>query len=139
MRLEVTTFRRKRGSHLGFTFIEIVMVILLISILVGIAVPMYRAQVIASKESVLKHNLAMIRERLDQHKADRGVYPSSLEELVDKGYFREIPNDPFMESNEWEPIYEDYNPDEPEAELGIYDVMSYSSEIGLDGQSYSEW
>jgi general secretion pathway protein G len=129
----------RSADHRGFTFIEIVMVIMLISILVGIAVPMYQTQVIASKEAVLAHNLAMIRERLDQHKADRGVYPASLEELVDRGYFREIPEDPFMQSNEWEPIYEDYNPDEPEAELGIYDVMSYSPEIGLDGRPYSEW
>ena len=139
MRLETTTLRPKRNHSLGFTLIELVMVMLLLSILVGIAVPMYRTQVISSKEAVLAHNLAMIRERLDQYKADRGVYPASLEELVERGYFRELPTDPFTASSEWEPIYEDYNPDEPEAELGIYDVMSYSPEIGLDGRAYSEW
>ena len=115
------------------------MVMVLIAILAGIAVPRYQAQVISSKEAVLAHNLAVIRERLDQHKADRNVYPSSLEELVERGYFREIPKDPFTRTNEWEPVYEDFDPDDPEAELGIYDVMSLSPEIGLDGRPYSQW
>lgn len=123
----------------GFTFIEMVMVITLVAILAAIAVPVYQAQVLASKEAVLKHNLAIIRERLDQYKADKGIYPSALEELVEKNYLREIPEDPITEVAEWEPIYEEYDPEQPEEELGIYDVRSLSAQVGTDGVPYSEW
>ena len=132
--------RPDRGtSGTGFTFIEMVMVITLIAVLATIAIPIYQAQILASKEAVLKHNLAIIRERLDQYKADKGNYPDFLEELVERGYLREIPEDPMTETNEWEPIYEDFDPEEPEEELGIYDVRSLSSEVGTNGVPYSEW
>lgn len=123
----------------GFTFIEMVMVMVVMGILLGIAIPIYRAQVVASKEGVLKHNLATIRERLDQYKADRNKYPTSLQELVDAGYLREIPEDPMTDSTEWEEVYADYDPNEPDAEPGIEDVRSQSAETGVDGRPYSEW
>lgn len=115
------------------------MVIMLLGILLAIAVPVYQAQILASKESVLKHNLALIRERLDQYKADKDRYPTSLEALVSEGYFRELPEDPITDSREWEEIYSDYDPDNPDEEPGIEDVRSLSPEIGSDGRPYSEW
>jgi general secretion pathway protein G len=131
--------RRYLRNGSGFTFLELVMVITMLGILISIAVPVYQAQVRISKESVLEHNLAIIRERLDQYKADRGNYPTSLQELVERGYLREIPKDPITERHEWEEIYEDYNPDDPEGELGIYDVRSFSTHAGTSGELYSEW
>ena len=115
------------------------MVVVLLGILLGIAVPMYQAQVLASKESVLEHNLAIIRERLDQFKADRTKYPNSLQELVEAGYLRELPKDPITGDHEWEEVFTDFDPNEPDAEPGIYDVHSRSSETGSDGRPYSEW
>jgi general secretion pathway protein G len=123
----------------GFTFIEMVMVIVVMGILLGIAIPVYQAQVRSSKEAVLKHNLAIIRERLDQFKADRNKYPASLAELVQAGYLKEIPNDPMTGSAEWEEIFTDYDPDEPDAEPGVQDVRSRSEEAGADGRPYTEW
>jgi general secretion pathway protein G len=116
-----------------------VMVITLVAILVAIAVPVYQAQILSSKEAVLKHNLVTLRDRLDQFKADRGVYPYSLEELVEAGYLREIPEDPMMKASVWELIYEDFDPDEPDAELGVFDVRSLSPDFGIDGTPYNEW
>ncbi len=126
-------------NHSGFTFLEMVMVIILLGILIAIAVPVYQAQILVSKESVLKHNLAVIRERPDQYKADRGTYPTAVQELVDRRYLREIPEDPMTDNNLWEEIYEDYNPEEPEAELGIYDVRSFSTRTSMNGEPYSDW
>jgi general secretion pathway protein G len=123
----------------GFTFIEMVMVVVVMGILLAIAVPVYQAQVLASRESVLKHNLAIIRERLDQYKADRSKYPSSLQELVEAKYLREIPEDPMTGTSEWEEVHEDFDPDDPDAEPGIIDVRSQSGETGSDGRAYSEW
>jgi len=123
----------------GFTFIEMVIVIAMLSILLATAVPVYMAQVRATKEGVLKNNLAIIRERLDQFKADRNKYPSSLQELVEGGYLREIPEDPMTETHEWEEVFSDYDPNEPDAEPGIFDVHSQSGETGSHGKPYSEW
>jgi general secretion pathway protein G len=123
----------------GFTFIEMVMVMVVMGILLAIAVPRYYAQVVASKETVLKSNLAILRDRLDQYKADRTKYPSSLQELVEKGYLRELPEDPMTGTAEWQEIFEDFDPNEPDAEPGIFDVRSQSEEIGTDGRPYSEW
>ncbi|HSF18138.1 MAG TPA: type II secretion system protein [Vicinamibacteria bacterium] len=130
---------RKPGPPRGFTFIEMVIVIVMLGILLGIAVPVYQAQLRVSKESVLKHNLAILRERLDQFKADRNKYPASLDELVEGGYLREIPEDPMTSQRAWEEIFTDYDPNEPDAEPGVYDVKSQSAELGTDGRPYSEW
>lgn len=123
----------------GFTFIEMVIVIVVMGVLLGIAIPVYQSQVRTTKESVLKHNLAILRERLDQYKADRNKYPSGLQELVEGGYLREIPEDPMTGTREWEEIYSDYDPDEPDAEPGIHDIKSQSSEVGSNGTPYNEW
>lgn len=130
---------RSRMRARGFTFIEMVIVIAMLSILLATAVPVYMAQVRATKEGVLKNNLAIIRERLDQFKADRNKYPSSLQELVEGGYLREIPEDPMTETHEWEEVFSDYDPNEPDAEPGIFDVHSQSGETGSHGKPYSEW
>ena len=130
---------RKLGAPRGFTFIEMVIVIVMLGILLGIAVPVYMAQVRVSKESVLKHNLAIIRERIDQFRADRNKYPASLQELVEGGYLREIPEDPMTGENDWEEVFTEYDPNEPDAEPGIQDVKSKSEESGANGRPYAEW
>jgi general secretion pathway protein G len=129
----------RRGASAGFTFIEMVMVMVVMGILLAIAVPIYNAQVLSSKEAVLKHNLAIIRERLDQFKADRNKYPASLAELVETGYLRELPEDPMTGGSEWQEVFEDFDPNEPDAQPGIFDVKSQSEEVGSDGRPYSEW
>ena len=134
-----STVTGKAVSTSGFTFIEMVMVIVLMGILLGIAIPVYRAQVLTSKEAVLKHNLAILRERIDQFKADRNKYPASLQELVEGGYLREIPEDPMTGAEEWEEVFTDYDPNEPDADPGIQDVRSQSPESGTDGRPYAEW
>jgi general secretion pathway protein G len=115
------------------------MVITLLSILIAIAIPVYQAQVLASRESVLEHNLAIIRERIDQYKADRDEYPPSLDALVEARYLREIPLDPITDSTEWEEILAEFDPERPDQEPGVYDVASPSHEMSSDGRPYSEW
>ena len=116
-----------------------VMVITLLAILAAIAVPVYQAQILASKESVLVHNLAIIRERIDQYQADRDEYPPSLAALVEAEYLREIPIDPMTDTNEWEEIFAEFDPEKPDEEPGVYDVRSFSNAVGSHGRAYSEW
>ena len=123
----------------GFTFIEMVMVIVLMGILLGIGIPMYQAQIVASKEQVLAHNLATIRERLDQYKADKNRYPQNLQELTESGYLRQLPQDPMTGAHEWDEVYEEFDPDEPDAKQGVYDIKSRSTDTSTDGRPYNEW
>jgi len=127
------------GRSRGFTLIELVMVIALLAVLLGIAVPGYRAQVIATREAVLKTNLSLMRERLDQYKADKEKWPPSLAGLVEAGYFKEMPTDPITQSATWQEIMSEPDPAQPNAEPGVEDVKSLSEEIGLDGRPYKEW
>ncbi len=127
------------GKNRGFTFVELVMVITLLGILISIAIPVYRAQVLATKESVLEHNLATLRDRIDQYRADRDEYPASLEALVDAKYLKELPRDPMTESNQWEEIFAEYDSEQPDQEPGVYDVRSFSNRIGSHGLPYNEW
>lgn len=123
----------------GFTLIELVMVITLLTILIGIAVPVYRTQVIMAKESALQHNLAVIRERIDQYKADKEKWPPSLQSLVEAGYFKDVPVDPMTKSNTWQEVMSEADPDRPDVEPGVQDVKSMSEEVGMNGRPYSEW
>lgn len=116
-----------------------VVVITLLTILLAIAVPVYRAQVLYTKESVLRNNLAELRDRIDQYRADKDKYPPNLQALVEAGYLRGIPKDPMAEVSEWQEVMADFNPERPDEEPGIHDVKSTSIEISSDGRPYTEW
>ncbi len=125
----------------GFTLIELIIVITIIGILAAIAVPIMREAPVRAKEAALKENLFTIRSCIDQFYADRQTYPSSLEELVSKGYMRKIPIDPITGQADWVVEYAEEEVFESESEpvQGIVDVHSASNKVSLDGTPYSEW
>lgn len=131
--------RPRAAKDAGFSFIEMVLVLLVLGVLFGIAVPRYQAQILKAKEAVLEHNLAVLRERLDQYRADHDEFPSNLAELVVSGYLREIPEDPMTQSILWEEVRDGYDPLFPDAPAGVSDVRSRSEETGSDGRPYREW
>ena len=79
----------------GFTLVELIIVVAIIGILAAIAVPSMQYAPIRAREAVIRADLYQIRSCIDQHLADKGVYPESLEALVDSGYIRSIPADPW--------------------------------------------
>jgi len=128
----------KTRPQSGFTFIELVIVIALIAILAGIALPEYKIAIIQAKEATLKENLFRFREAIDHYQADKGNYPASLQTLVEEGYLRRIENDPITGAPDWTEVPAEPNPDNPAEAPGIYDVRSSSEAVSSRGTPYSE-
>jgi general secretion pathway protein G len=119
----------------GFTLIELLVVMAIIATLLSIVAPRYFNSIDKAKEAVLRQDLGVMRNAIDQFYSDTGKYPLDLMELVDKGYLRGIPVDPFTESNQsWIEM-----PPRNETESGVYDVHSGYSGRALDGSFYEEW
>ncbi len=130
----------KKIKNLGFTVIELMVVLTIIGILSAIGVNYHRKAIIQTKEAVLKEDLFQMRDALEQYYADKSKYPQDLETLVDEGYMRKIPADPITKSSDtWELIYEEPIDNDPDYEIGVYDVRSGSGKQALDGTIYNEW
>ena len=129
-----------RTGNKGFTLVELLIVISLISILAAMGLVQYRNSVVAAKESTLKTDLFRMRDAIDQYYADKGKYPSSLDSLVSDGYMRKIPEDPFTKTaDSWTTVPAEPDPNNPSAEPGVYDVKSGAQGTALDGSSYTDW
>lgn len=127
----------KEMKHLrkGFTLIELMIVMAVIGMLLAISVPRYFKNVDKAKESVLKQDLAQMRDAIDKYFEDNGRYPDTLDTLTNKKYLRKIPVDPITDkADTWVII-------EPEKkELGgVFDVKSGASGHAIDGSVYDSW
>jgi general secretion pathway protein G len=127
-------------SRRGFTLIELMVVLTIITILVSIAVPYYQKSILRTKETLLRNNLFTLRTVIDEYTYDKQKAPQTLQDLVTEGYLRAVPMDPMTGSdNSWKLIMEDATSSVNQNEPGIFDVRSGSDKTGLDGTSYAEW
>jgi general secretion pathway protein G len=119
----------------GFTLIELLVVMSIIGVLLTIAVPRYFRTVQRSKETVLRHDLSVVRESIDKYYGDLGQYPEALAALVDKHYIRSVPVDPFTKSAESWLMVASEDPDHP----GLRDIHSGSPDSSSDGSPFVSW
>ncbi len=129
----------KRAQR-GFTLIELMVVMAIISVLLAIALPIYQKSIIRAKESVLRNNLFTLRTMIDEYTIDKQKAPESLQDLVSEGYLRQVPQDPITSSDQtWKTIMEDSAVGGSNSTPGIFDVRSGSDKTALDGTPYSDW
>ena len=125
-----------RSLITGFTLIELLVVMAIIAVLLTLALPRYFHSVDRAKEAVLKENLTQMRDAIDKFYGDRGRYPETLEDLVEKKYLRRLPPDPITESvQSWVIVA----PPDQTVKGAIYDVKSGAPGTGQDGTPYSGW
>jgi general secretion pathway protein G len=129
-----------RRSEDGFTLVELMVVMLIIGILAAVAIPSFVAAIKSAKEASLKEDLHVMRDAIDSYTMDKNKAPQSLDDLVQNGYLKEIPQDPFTHSREtWVTASDDTYADLDQTEPGINDVHSGAQELDSEGQPYSSW
>lgn len=118
----------------GFTLIELLIALAIMATLLSIVAPRYMDSLDRANEAALRTNLRMIREAIDQYKADKAVYPDTLQDLVRERYLRSIPLDPATDrSDTWITLAP---PDG--AASGVYDVRTRASGVAPSGRAYSD-
>lgn len=130
----------RRSRQRGFTLIELMVVISIIVILMSVAIPRYQASILRARETVLRDDLYTLRSVIDQYTLDKQKAPQSLQDLVDGGYLKQLPKDPFTSSRDsWVPITDDSIQSPDQSQPGIIDVHSGSEQTSSEGTAYSTW
>jgi len=131
---------QRRSLQPGFTLIELMVVISIIVILMSVAIPRYQASILRARETVLRDDLYTLRSVIDQYTLDKQKAPQALQDLVDSGYLKTLPMDPFTNSREtWIPITDDSIMSADQSQPGIIDVHSGSEQKSSEGSAYSTW
>ena len=131
---------RGTGRNRGFTLIEMMVVISIILILLGVAIPIYSHSITAAKEQSLRKNLETLNQMIYQYTQDKQKAPQSLSDLQTAGYVKTIPDD-ITGSNTWALEQgEDTIMSLDQTDTGgVIGVHSGSNQISSDGTAYSTW
>ncbi len=132
--------RGNRRQDAGFTLMELMIVMAIIGILSVVAIPKFAAAIQLAREAVLREDLHVMRAAIDSYTMDKQKAPQSLDDLVQDGYLKEIPQDPITHSKDtWQTESSEALSSTDQTDPGITDVHSGSQESGTDSQSYSTW
>jgi general secretion pathway protein G len=128
-----------RRKILGFTMLEMMIVMAIIAILLSIAIPTYSRSILAARERALRADLTSLRQAIWKYTLDKQTGPQSLDDLRAAGYISKIPDDPMTHEPNWEVVQEDVLLSIDQQDPGITDVHSASNGIASDGTTYSTW
>jgi general secretion pathway protein G len=140
-RLACSPWNSRRGrGEIGFTMIELLIVISIILILIGLAAMKYDQVVQHSKEAVLKSDLRTLRDAIDHYTLDKQAAPQSVDDLKQAGYLREVPVDPITHAKDWVPQFDSVVLSTDQTTTGMVDVHSNSSLVSpFEHTPYNEW
>ena len=144
----------------GVTLLEMIIVITILLILMGAAVPVVRVSVRRAREVELRRDLWEMRSAIDRYKdaADKNAfqqklgtegYPPDLDTLVNgveaQGgkklrLLRRIPLDPMTGNKDWgmRSMQDDPTSDSWGGQ-NVFDVYSKSNGTALNGTKYKDW
>jgi len=158
-----------RNRPNGFTLLEIIIVIIILSVLTGAAIPMVRNTVRRERESDLRLALRQIRQAIDRYKLyhdqtngaaipiewkTQSGYPKELQLLVDGftpanvvgtsdarvRFLRRLPIDPMTGQADWGlRSYKDKPDSTSWGGDDVFDVYSKSDAVALNGTKYKDW
>jgi general secretion pathway protein G len=156
----------RRPGQRGFSFIELLVTMLVLSVLASAAIPLARWDEKRRRENRLRVSLKTMRSAIDLYKkySDEGLiiasdvdqrgYPLTLEELVEGvevgvagapdsrtiRFLSRLPVDPFTEEDRWgmRSYQDDWDSDSWGGE-NVYDVYSLSPMRALDDTQYRDW
>jgi general secretion pathway protein G len=124
-------------SERGFTFMELLIVMVIIAILAAVAIPQYVTSLKRAKEVTLQQNLWVMRNAIDQYTTDKEKPPTSLQELVSNRYLRDIPKDPVCPECPWNELPAET--DDLNVGGGIGNVKSTAEGTDSNGKAFSEY
>ena len=131
---------RPAFAESGFTLLELMIVMVVIGILAAIAIPAYTSNIRGAKEATLREDLHVMRSAIDSYTVDKQKAPQSLDDLVQSGYLKTMPVDPFTRrSDTWVPVQEDTLQSLDQTEPGIDDIHSGAQLTASDGTAYNTW
>ena len=132
--------QRNQKQDAGFTLIELMIVMAIIGVLSMVAVPSYISAIKHAREAVLKEDLHTLRAAIDSYTMDKQKAPQSLDDLIQDGYLKTVPEDPMTKSSTtWVTDTSDSMHSLDQTDPGIDDIHSGSEETGSDGQPYNTW
>jgi general secretion pathway protein G len=132
--------KKLRKTESGFTLVELIIVMMIVGVLTMVAIPRFSAAMKKAREAVLKEDLHVMRAAIDSYTMDKQKAPQSLEDLVQSGYLKAIPEDPMTYSKDtWITDSTDSLTSIDQTEPGLDTVHSGSQDISTEGEPYSTW
>ena len=131
----------EQAARAGFTLIEVLLVVVIIGILVGVAIPRLGGRVRQAQVAAAEADVNNIGMALRLYEVDNGTYPSSLQGLITKqgntanwrGPYLEkgIPKDPW--GNDY--VYQSPGTHNPHS----YDLQSLGPDGAQSGDDIGNW